>query len=65
MSIHYRAKGVWVKCYSRIEKIVKYRREIRAMISQFEESMRKIKSKTTPGSTTRKKRALQFQSLVC
>lgn len=59
MSLHSSAEGVCVKCFSKVEKIIKYRREIAAMVSQFEESMRKFKLKATPGSSTRKKRALR------
>lgn len=59
MSIHSSAEGVCVKCFSKVEKIFKYRREIAVMVSQFEESMRKFKLKATPGSSTRKKRALR------
>lgn len=62
MSIHSSAEGVCVKCFSKVEKIFKYRREIAVMVSQFEESIRrwrKFKLKATPESSTRKKRALR------
>lgn len=59
MPIHSSAEGVCVKCFSKIEKIIKYGKEIAAMVSQFEETMRKLKLKATPGSTTRKERALR------
>ncbi|XP_062614471.1 uncharacterized protein LOC134276211 [Saccostrea cucullata] len=53
------AEGVCVKCFGKIEKIIKYRREIDGIISHFEESMRRYKLKTTPRSTARKKRLLR------
>ncbi|XP_052691418.1 uncharacterized protein LOC128169304 [Crassostrea angulata] len=59
MSIHSSAEGVCVKCFSKVENIFKYRREIAVMVSQFEESMRKFKLKATPESSTWKKRALR------
>lgn len=48
--------GVCTKCFSKVEKVIKYRKEISAIISQFEENMKRNMSKT-PGS--RKKRLLR------
>lgn len=59
MVIPCRAEGVCVKCFSKIEKIIKYRREIDLIISQFQESMRRNTLKITPGSTAMIQRGLR------
>lgn len=65
MPIHSSAEGVCVKCFRKIEKIIKYRKEIAAIISQFEETMTKFILKATLGSTTRKKNEFcDYQRLV-
>lgn len=48
--------GVCTKCFSKVEQVIKYRKEITVIISQFEEHMKKNLSKT-PGS--RKKRLIR------
>nr|XP_034327629.1 uncharacterized protein LOC105324186 isoform X4 [Crassostrea gigas] len=47
--------GVCTKCFSKVKKVIKYRKEITVIISQFEDHMKRNLSKT-PGS--RKKRLL-------
>lgn len=47
--------GVCTKCFSKVKKVIKYRKEITVIISQFEDHIKRNLSKT-PGS--RKKRLL-------
>ncbi|XP_048769518.2 uncharacterized protein LOC125675769 isoform X2 [Ostrea edulis] len=52
------SEGVCVKCFAKVEKIIKYKKEIDNIISVFRESRRRFKAKT-PSSSTRKKRVLR------
>ncbi|XP_069107208.1 uncharacterized protein [Argopecten irradians] len=50
-----RADGVCVKCFSKVEKVLKYRAEIHDIITKFEETRKRFQAKT-PGSSARKRK---------
>ncbi|XP_062579616.1 uncharacterized protein LOC134241603 [Saccostrea cucullata] len=49
------AEGVCVRCFGKVEKVLKYQKEIKDILKTFEENMKRNRAKT-PGSSTRKKR---------
>ncbi|XP_062615256.1 uncharacterized protein LOC134276988 [Saccostrea cucullata] len=49
------AEGVCVRCFGKVEKVLKYQKEIKDILTTFEENMKRNRAKT-PGSSTRKKR---------
>lgn len=55
-----RAEGVCIKCFAKAEKVIKHRKEINTILSQFHEARRRFQAKS-PRSSCRKKRGLLSQ----
>ena len=49
------SEGVCIKCFAKVEKVLKYRKEIREILANFELHRKRNLAKT-PGSSLRKKR---------
>lgn len=49
------AEGVCTRCYAKVEKVLRYKKEIRDILENFQLNMKRNMAKT-PGSSTRKKR---------